>query len=265
MARRKAGRQPAVSLFPFLSILACVIGTLTLMIAGLAISQMDTPELASAEQLEKTKRRIDELKTQLADLQQQIKKSRSRDDATALKLLDKQQELYRIQKELRDLQAKELPKAPAAAAMIDTKSLQQRIEQLQKELTERQAAAKKLAEELANRKKPPEEAVVMVRPTGSGVGLKPNFVECTSTSLVLHQGPSPKRIRKADIASSTDYLNLVETVAKQEKERIVFLVRDDGLSTYSAASRVAQDKYARAGKIPIIGQGKLDLSMFQKR
>ena len=48
MARRPA-EEDGVSLFPFLSVLACVIGTLTLMIMALALGQMDTEEVASAE------------------------------------------------------------------------------------------------------------------------------------------------------------------------------------------------------------------------
>ena len=39
MARRQA-REQSSSLFPFLSVLACVIGTLTLLIASLAIGQV---------------------------------------------------------------------------------------------------------------------------------------------------------------------------------------------------------------------------------
>ncbi|MFG0334632.1 MAG: hypothetical protein ACF8TS_14850, partial [Maioricimonas sp. JB049] len=41
MARRRSDDGEAVSLFPFLSILACLIGVLTLMITALALGQMD--------------------------------------------------------------------------------------------------------------------------------------------------------------------------------------------------------------------------------
>ena len=40
MGRRKKRGDPSVTLFPFLSVLACVIGVLTLMITALAIGQM---------------------------------------------------------------------------------------------------------------------------------------------------------------------------------------------------------------------------------
>ena len=46
MATRRARGELAVSLFPFLSILACVIGTLTLLFAALAVNQV-AEDLAS--------------------------------------------------------------------------------------------------------------------------------------------------------------------------------------------------------------------------
>ena len=64
MARRRRKKGVSVSLFPFLSILACVIGTLTLMITALALGQMDTDEMAS-------ELRLDYLKRQIAKLQRE--------------------------------------------------------------------------------------------------------------------------------------------------------------------------------------------------
>ena len=52
MARR-AKTKVTVSLFPFMSILACVIGTLTLMLTAMALGQMDNDVVLSAERYEK--------------------------------------------------------------------------------------------------------------------------------------------------------------------------------------------------------------------
>ena len=48
MASRRTKRDFASSLFPFLSVLACVIGTLTLLIAALALGQV-AEDLLDAE------------------------------------------------------------------------------------------------------------------------------------------------------------------------------------------------------------------------
>ena len=71
MARRAAGEQDDVSLFPFLSVLACVIGTLTLMIAALALGQMDNPTVASAERYEAVRAETARLAAEIAALKEQ--------------------------------------------------------------------------------------------------------------------------------------------------------------------------------------------------
>ena len=54
MARRKSGDGDNVSLFPFMSILVCLIGSLTLMIAALMAGQMNTEQ--SQETIERYQR-----------------------------------------------------------------------------------------------------------------------------------------------------------------------------------------------------------------
>ena len=57
-------------------------------------------------------------------------------------------------------------------------------------------------------------------------------------------------------------MKLLDRVADNDKATIIFLVRDDGLATYELASRIARSRYARNGKLPVIGQGRIDLSLF---
>ena len=52
MSRRADSEESAVSLFPFLSILACVIGSLTLMITALALTGMNTGPAGGREESE---------------------------------------------------------------------------------------------------------------------------------------------------------------------------------------------------------------------
>ena len=52
MGRRRDREDTDVSLFPFLSILACIIGVLTLLISTLALSQMDSDVVVQAEEYE---------------------------------------------------------------------------------------------------------------------------------------------------------------------------------------------------------------------
>ena len=260
--------MPAVSLFPFLSILACVIGTLTLMISALALGQMATPELDSANQMHAIERRQSSLREEISRFDQQPEPFQKNASASARALASTRTQLNELERRLASLKAQKSPdtKLPSAEKLVlDAKTLETRIRSLETELASRRSEAKTLREQIAQRKKPPEEAIVKIRPGGSGVGIRPIFIECTNTSVVIHEKDKPVRVRTADIAASPEFLDLARRVAKQPNSSIIFLIRDNGLSTYARAKRVATDNYARNGKLPVIGQGKLDLSLFRKK
>ena len=143
-----------------------------------------------------------------------------------------------------------------------TASFKKTIEQLKKEIADTTTEIKDAREKIANRKAPPTEASVQIRPSGSGSKLKPMFIECTSAGLVLFNGPKPVRVRRAELTTNADYLALLKKIADTKDETIIFLIRDNAVGTYNSARKVALENYARNGKLPIIGTGKLDLSIF---
>ena len=70
MAKPKPNDAEAVSLFPFLSILACLIGVLTFIITAVAISQMDQSEdIAAVERTEKYAPLVAQLEQDKAELE----------------------------------------------------------------------------------------------------------------------------------------------------------------------------------------------------
>lgn len=263
MARRRK-KKLTVSLFPFLSVLACVIGVLTLMITALALGQMDTDEMASVV-------RLDFIKKQIAEYQRRIElyKARlARVDNTQKRLAKTEMELKRLLRE-KELLLKENEKKPpeekdVKVPVVDNEAHKKRMDQLAEELKQREESKKQFLAELKKRGKPPEEAQVSIQPSGSGVDLEPTFVECTASSIVILEGDEPVRIARAVMSKDEKFLALLDRVAKQPKGTVIFLVRDDGLSTYRSASAIARSHYARNGKLPVIGHGKIDLSMFRK-
>jgi hypothetical protein len=147
---------------------------------------------------------------------------------------------------------------------VDPEKHQKRIAAIEAEIVEQEALIEELAAELKQRGGPVREAEVIIKPTGSGTDLEPTFVECTAAGIVLLEADPPKRIRRADLAADEDFVRLLDNVAGRPKATVIFLVRDDGLPTYFSASGVARAHYARNGKLPVIGQGNIDLSMFKK-
>ena len=79
---------------------------------------------------------------------------------------------------------------------------------------------------------------------------------------MLHTSKEPQRVRQADLAAEKAFIGLLDQVAESEKQSVIFLVRNDGLSTYRTARSLANAHEARNGKLPVIGQGRLNLSYF---
>jgi len=265
MSRRRRKATQAVSLFPFLSILACVIGTLTLMITALALGQMDNDTVANAEKYEQVKNRLEAVRQLVERLKRKIQEVEQHADDTQKRLAEALLELERLKMQKEKLfEPDEKKKTPEVEIpTVDIEKHKQRLEQMQAELAEHEETKKELLAELKERMKPPEEAQVMIHPGGSGVNLDPTFVECTASGIVIYEGDEPTRVRAADLKTDKTFIGLLDRIAKQPNATVIFLIRDDALGTYYSARSIARAHYARNGKLPVIGHGKIDLSLFE--
>ena len=272
MARRRQQEEDDVSLFPFLSILACIIGVLTLLISTLALAQMDNEVVASLEQLEKAEREV-------AALQEEIDRLKKQIDQEALKraseMDERQRELLAAQKRLEELQKRieELRKQGAQpqkvveikVPKVDPASHEQAIKQMQQELKGVREKLAQLEKELKDRKRPPDEPEVTVIPGGSGLQFEPVFVECAAGSVVIHMGDKPERVPLAALETSEAFTKVLNFVAASPRRTLVFLIRDNGLGSYYKARDLADWAKVRNGKLPVLGKGRLDLSYFSKK
>jgi uncharacterized membrane protein (DUF106 family) len=284
MARRRGEEDEGVSLFPFLSIIACVIGVLTLLISTLSLAQMGSNEnVAELEYFEDLQRDLKELQEEIERLKKQLDEdalrkanemdeeqralaaARQRLDQLLKRIIELRKLLEQLQQNAQAARDKAADAAKAGDAMRDELTgLKEQITKLQEDLASHKEQIAQLEKELDERKKPPKESEVSVLPSGSGLGFKPVFAECTGGSVVLHQADKQPRIRAADLAQNEDFLKLLSEVAASPKTTLVFLIRDNGLGTYHTARGLADEHEARNGKLPVIGQGRLDLSYFTK-
>ncbi len=99
MPRRPRPNDDDISLFPFLSIIACVIGVLTMMIATLALAQTDTPDVALIEKFEQTQKELAQAEERIEELKREIAVSNS----AALELQDQKKQLNMTVEELQSL------------------------------------------------------------------------------------------------------------------------------------------------------------------
>ncbi|MEM7146284.1 MAG: hypothetical protein AAF591_14190 [Verrucomicrobiota bacterium] len=261
-ARNKADVE--VSLFPFLSILACIIGCLTMIIVALSIIQAnkdgrEPEDVTRAKEFLKVEREQEDEGKKIDQLKQRI-------DAIILKrekLAEKREELKMLEIEV--VEAEDVDQL-RDELIAELNRLQQQIEQLVKDEEELMAQIELLKQEIADRELPPDEPAVLVRPSGSGINVRPFFVEVTNAAVILHQSLSeePVRIPIAGINSDERFLELVNTAKATPNGQIVFLIRGDARGAYNRAQAIANAADVRNSKLPLVGQGKVDLRIFEE-
>lgn len=269
MAKRKSS-ETSISLFPFLSILACLIGLLTLMIKIIS----DIKAMERGQNQEEITRALDHQKIQKNITQKQkeieeiIKRISEKGDATSeMSELDERRMVLR----------RELEKTKSTNDKDSDALLQRRIEalldQISRMIKERPPLDEKivtLTKELEQRKidanaKPPP---VIVQPRGSGADGDVNlyFIECEADAVVLRQPDGSKTsVSKAAIVTEPALSKFFGKAKEDKKSMILFLIRNDGNSTYQIAAGWAENQFGlKTGKLPIPNKGEIDISKFTR-
>ncbi len=261
MGKGKSREHLAVSLFPFLSILACIIGVLTLMITALALGQIsekasNQTEIDRAEEFQKLQKEAAQLSPKLENIRMTLTRSK-----------EVEIEAQRAMKQREDLESKlkatKAPQKTAAQLEAQAKQLKEKNEAMEKQRKELLARLTPMREAAAKIPDVEEGGRITVRPGGSGTNLKPVFVECGSKGIVIHQPPQAVAVLRAGMEKSEVFLKVLGRIASDENSTIVFLVRPSGIATYNQASLIARTNYARNGKLPLPGEGPIDLSLFR--
>jgi len=264
MAKPKPNDAEPVSLFPFLSILACLIGVLTFIITGVAVSQMDQSEdLANVERAEKYGPLIQQIAADKEELDK-LESTRNIQQKLNEQIQQEQAKIDRAKKRILQQQNREQTRKEAQAIQQQLTQANNQIKNIMPQITELRTKIEEDKVELQKRVEAGKPAGTVVRPSGSGVNLKPHFVECTHTHLIMYVGGKQIKVSYGKFGQDKNFIELVDRVAKQDQERIVFLLRPDGVRSFNSAANIARQRQCRYGKIPVPGEGPLDLSMFKK-
>jgi hypothetical protein len=269
--RKNSGTQ--ISLFPFLSILAALIGALVVIIVGMSIIQLQKAKGQEPEDVQRAKENkrllaeLDELREQEDKLRQLLKVISSNNEALRLKMTQRNA-IASLAENI----------AKAESSLLERKVLYdqlvkinfQLVDDLAKIQEEIKAAEKKLAE-----LKKPEEQIpaIQVRPSGTGTGRRPYFVEVSPGKVsVIRKDQPPVEIPVASLAASQEFRQFLEFIDRNPDTQIVFLIRNSGpaVSAYLQADRIVQTyirhearrKNFRPVRMPLPGSGELDLSPF---
>jgi hypothetical protein len=256
-----------------MSILACLVGTIVVMICVLSLIQAQNmggrppQEVRDATDYVKETEEVARIEGELAHLEAQ----RTQGTAEASQVLQEDRQLDEQLVQLR-------MKAEAAKAGEQTnRDLQRELElatlQLSQMAKEKPAYAREIEEikqELAARQKSPDElaAPIVVKPGGTGRAAGRNlfFVEAAAGALTLFVSRSEKsRITALSVGKDVEYDAFLERVAKTQGSTLVFLVRNDGWDAYLRGAGWAEGKFGiRTGKLPMPGKGTIDLSSFEE-
>jgi len=244
-----------------------VIGSLTLMITALALTGMNTGPAGGREESEV--RRAEEYMV----LQREIEECQAKIDALS-KATGEQGKL-----------AKLLAEAQKQRERLETTS-RQRTEQLklESELKAKIAAQQKSAADLTSRKDELEkrratlrqeldtrqrmltESVVKVLPPSHGRPVKytPYFVEARNEGLVLNHGAKPHAVATGAIGKDKALNDLLAHLSGKSTHQLVLLLRDDGHPSRNRLLPLADRSNVTVGQIPLVGDGRLDLTGVKK-
>jgi len=252
-----------------MSILACLIGILTLMISvSMQVQQMETEgkteeELGRAKKNDQLIRSNTKEKKEILTLQERLKKEKKtvaelqhlkdRKAALTMKLseLNKAKGMTdaQLQKVVENLQIE------AQRLKAEQPTLQKRIDELLAELKKRKI-------------KPKENNSVVIRPPGVGRGVSRNlfFVECNSTGIVIRdKGNAKIVISTAAIPTNSEFAKFCNKVKGTRDSTVLFLVRRLGNASYLWAAGIAETKFkVKNSKLPVPRDGEIDLSRFTR-
>jgi len=274
MARRKPSGT-VISLFPFLSILAALIGALVVLIAGMAIIQLQKADGQEPEEVQRAKENnrllaeIDKLREKEDELRQLLKSISSRNEKIRLKMTQRNA-LKSVAENVEQAEGSLLERKILLDQLRETnielvadfESLKEEIEALRKQIED---------EEDAEEETPP----IQVRPGSSSRGRKPYFVEVSPAKIsVLRKDKEAVEIPVASLKSSPEFRKFLEFIDRNPDTQIVFLIRNSApaVQTYREANQVIQTfartearrTNFRAVKMPLPGTGELDLSLFSQ-
>ncbi len=277
MAKRRHAAKDEILMVPFLDILCSLIGVLVLIIVFLTLSQTQQTEGRSQEEINRaieykklTKQQIEAKKIEeevrvklekLATLEKEAKEQELK-LAEFRKLLASSADMKKNFEKMSQDRLKELDNL-----MLEIDGYKKQADELKKEIT---ALLAQIEE-----RKPPKEAplpAVVVQPAGAGMaaGSKAFFVEASLGKILIFWDAE----RKTQVSSTaeviiadTSYDAFLKAAKAVPNSKIIYLVRDDGITSFNNAAGWAQQTHgftpAQVAKLPIPGRGAVDLKMFK--
>lgn len=259
MASRRQSRKQEVSLFPFLDILACVIGNLILIITTVVLEQVDTKPVAEAARFDEARIEAERDAAEAKRLRDQLAELRRSQDRNDSRLQDAHRQLAEAERKSREATARidALPKPPPPdeKLTVERVRLEQKRMQIQEEIS-------RIEVDIAAARKKSEQSIVVL-PAGRAGERGPSravFVEVGADGLTFHEGEAVWSVPVDKLAGDERFQRIGEALKADEQAIVTFLVRPEGVGVLLQAQQVMKAAGVRFGKVPLPGKGSLDLS-----
>lgn len=273
MARARPRNDPEISLFPFLSILVSLIGALVLLIVVLTVLQSMFVDGRSIEEFARARTAM-ELMAQMEQQREELEGWQveiAAAQATAGQLEEARERYVVLRRRLENLEeeAEELQRTHAELQR-ELEDVIRQLADLARQEPDLKSAIARLIAELERRKANLEaEPTLVVQPAGAGLMREQQnlyFVEATARGIIVHgeEGEEPLIVTSDSIGSDSEYDRFLSRVAREEDSMIIFLLRPDGMTAYERGAGWAESQFeVRHGRLPLPGQGEVDLSLFR--
>lgn len=277
MARRGGAR---ISLFPFMSVLACTIGALILLLTSLALSavaprgarsardagELGAPSGAASEAAVLPARPGAE--DPAADGTSAVARAREEDD----------ERIARLEALLARLDALLAARAEATGSSVEAieRSLREagaghRLAAEREALAAERAAFEGERATIETRIEVLESRratlPILIDPTGLSRHYDPWFVECDTRGATLHNIDDgfTHFVPQDEIPLSSELPRYLRRLRAMPGSLLVLLVRTDGLRTAAAIRESAKRLDVRVGELPLPGRGEIDWSLLRER
>ena len=250
-----------VSLFPFMSILACTIGALTFLLVTMAMTSVGATRLVSEEET----RRSEELAALLPLI-----------EANLAALERDWEDLQRAEQLISELDAllevRGLEAGGGLAAIEVKLETAGRGQRLKDDLSRVRRRMAKLETErgeieasinvLESRR---ETLPILIDPTGLSPNQSPYFVECDAGGATAYRVSDGLEyfVPIDSISTNGDLGRYMRRVRALPGALLVLLVREDGIKTASQVETLARGSNIRVARLPMPGSGELDFRLLR--
>ncbi len=251
-----------ISLFPFMSILACTIGSLTFLLVTMAMTSLGATRLVAEEE----DRRATALSERLRPIEARL--AALDDDSEALAEAEAALKRLDAALEQRGLTAGTSLDSIAAELVATNRSLRLQQEGIRIDaelaaLSKERDAVEASIKVLESRR---ETLPILIDPTGLSRDQTPYFVECDAVGATAYRVRDDFEyfVPRGELSMSGDFGRYLRRVRALPGALLVLLVRQDGIGTARRIEQLARGALIRVARLPLPGQGALDLRLLRR-